>query len=88
MYYNISREIRRFDCFRASLFPRNSGITAKIDGMTRLPCYTTAAGTAKAVIYKLLSFNCFMLFALNGLCWFHKKLSIISSIDVKRLLRT
>ena len=62
MYYNISREIRRFDCFRASLFPRNSGITAKIDGMTRLPCYTTAAVTAKAVIYKLLSFNCFMFF--------------------------
>ena len=81
MYYNISREIRRFDCFRASLFPRNSGITAKIDG-------TTAAVTAKAVIYKLLSFNCFMLFALNGLYWFHKKLSIISSIDVNRLLRT
>ena len=29
-----------------------------------------------------------MLFALNGLYWFHKKLTIISSIDVKRLLRT
>ena len=42
--------------------------------------------TAEAVIYKLLSLNCFMLFALNAL--FHKKLSIISSIDVKRLLRS
>ena len=31
------------------------------------------AVTAKAVIYKLLSLNCFMLFALNGLYWFHKK---------------
>ena len=80
MYYNISREIRRFDLlFRASLFPRNSGITAKIDGITRLPCYTTAAVTAKAVIYNLLSLVC------TG---FTKKLSIISSIDVKRLLRT
>ena len=66
--YNISREIRRFDWFIASLFLRNSGITAKIDGITRLPCYTTAA-----VIYKLFSLNCFMLFALNGLYWFHKK---------------
>ena len=37
---------------------------------------------------KLLSLNCFTLFALNGLYWFHKKLSIISSIDVKTLLRT
>ena len=85
--YNITEKFRRFDWFIASQFPRNSGITAKIDGITRLPCYTTAAVTAKAVIYKLLSFNCFM-FALNGLYWFHKKLSIISSIDVKRLLRT
>ena len=35
---------------------------------------------------KLLSFNLFMLFVFNGLCWFHKKLSIISFvIDVKRL---
>ena len=54
----------RFDWFIASLFPRNSGITAKIDGITRLPRYTTAAVTAKAVIYELLSFNCFMLFVL------------------------
>ena len=86
--YNLSREIWRFDWFIASLFPRNSGITAKIDGITWLPCYTTAAVTAKAVIYELLSFNCFMLFALNGLYWFHKKLSIISSTDVKKLLQT
>jgi len=28
-----------------------------------------------------------MLFALNGLYWSHKKLSIISSIDVKRLFQ-
>ena len=67
----------------ASLFPRNNGITAKIDGIKRLPCYTIPAVTAKAVIYKLLSLNCFMLFALNGLYWLHKKLSIISSIDIK-----
>ena len=78
----------RFDWFIALLFPRNSGITAKMDDITRLPCYTTAAVTAKAMIYKLLSLNCFMLFAFNGLYWFHKKLSIISSIDVKRSLRT
>ena len=41
--------------------------------------------TADAVIYKLHSLNC-LLFALNAL--FHKNLSIISSIDVKRLLRS
>ena len=36
--YNISREkCRRFDWFIASLFLRNSGITAKINGITRLP---------------------------------------------------
>ena len=63
--YNISREISEIYWFIASLFPRNSGITAKID--------VTAAVSAKAVIYKLLSMNCFMLFALNGLYWFHKK---------------
>ena len=78
-----AEKFRRFDWFIASLFPRNSGITAKIDGITTLPCYTTAAVTAKAMIYKLLSLNCLMLSALNGLYWFHKKLSIISSIDVK-----
>ena len=83
-----AEKFRRFDWFIASLFPRNRGITAKINGITRLPCYTTAAATAKAVVYKLLSLNCFMLFALNGLYWFHKKLSIISSIEVKRLLQT
>ena len=38
-----------------------------------MPCYTTAAVTAKAVIYKLLSLNCFVLFALNGLYWFSRK---------------
>ena len=53
-----------------------------------LPCYTTAKVTTEALIYKLLSLNYFMLFALNGLYCFHKKLSIISSIDLKRLLRT
>ena len=83
-----AEKFRRFDWFRASLFPRNCGIAAKIDGITRLPCYTTAAVTAEAVIYELLSLNYFKLFALDGLYWFHKKLSIISSIDLKRLLRT
>ena len=39
-----------------------------------MPCYTTAAVAAKAVIYKLLSLNYFVLFALNGLYWFHKKI--------------
>ena len=33
----------------------------------------TAEVTAKTVISKLLSLNYFMLFALNGLNWFHKK---------------
>ena len=33
----------------------------------------TAAVTTKAVIYKLFSLNCFMLFALKGLYWVHKK---------------
>jgi len=49
----------------------------------------SAAVTAKTVISKLLSLNYFMLFALNGLNWFHKKLAIIFFffIDVKRLLR-
>ena len=56
----------------------------------RISCHLGIAGVGThqfyLVIYKLLSLNCFMLFALNGLYWFHKKLSIISSIDVKRLL--
>ena len=68
-----AEKFRRFDWFRASLFPRNSGITAKIDGITRLPCYTTAAVNAKAVTYKITFIDCFM---------------FISSIDIKRLLRT
>ena len=61
----LAEKFWRFDWFIALLFPRNSGRTAKIDGITRLPCYTSAAATAKAVTYKLLSLNCFMLFALN-----------------------
>ena len=35
--YNISREIWEIDWFIVSLFPSNSGITAKMDGITRLP---------------------------------------------------
>ena len=34
-------------------------------------CFTPAV-TVKAMIYKLLSLNCFMIFALNALHWFHK----------------
>ena len=29
-------KFRKFDSFIASLFPRNSGITAKIDGITKV----------------------------------------------------
>ena len=43
--------------------------------------------TAKTVISKLLSLNYFMLFAFNGLNWFHKKTVNHFFIDVKRLLR-
>ena len=45
------------------------------------------AVTAKTVISKLLSLNYFMLFAFNGLSWFHKKTVNHFFIDVKRLLR-
>ena len=34
-------KFRRFDWFIALLLPRNSGVTAKIGGITRLPCYIT-----------------------------------------------
>ena len=88
--YNISREVSEiWSVYIASLFPRNSSITANIDGITRLSCYIPPLQWPQKpwfINYFHWTVSCcFPWMVCTG---FTKKLSIISSIDVKRLLRT